>query len=454
MRGQSGGTSGTGSGSDNFARANGGLGPNWTAMSDGAMAIANQQVVGTNGSGNSGDIRTAETYTSDQTSQIQLTATQLTGNQWIGPAVRAQSGNGSTNMYVGFYSWNGGSPKLMMFKRINGSWGQLGQVSCSPLPAGTQLILTAVGNPVALSENGVLQLSATDTSLTGGAPGIMANGTAAADNWSATTLDFRSNTPAPTPPACRPMRPSLRTTVMARQVLRVLQPTHPAAGVAHNFLYVLPVEAGLGTANGDGLKTLQALDAEDQYNLTIIEPSFAIEPWYANVPTDPNLQYETFMTNELVPWVKANLSTTGTEQNWLIGYSKSGYGGQDLILKHPDLFTLAATWDFPADMSSYTQYGTSTQGYGTQANFAANYELTSAFVAAHKAPFVSVNRIWIGGYSLYGTDISDYDALLTSQGIVHTLGPSQYLAHRWDSGWMPAAVAALYQDSLHVPPSS
>ena len=28
------------------------------------------------------------------------------------------------------------------------------------------------------------------------------------------------------------------------QVLRVLRPTHPAAGVAHNFLYVLPVEVG------------------------------------------------------------------------------------------------------------------------------------------------------------------------------------------------------------------
>ena len=27
--------------------------------------------------------------------------------------------------------------------------------------------------------------------------------------------------------------------------------------------------------------------------------------------------------------------------------SKSGLGGEDLILKHPDLFTLAASWDFP-----------------------------------------------------------------------------------------------------------
>src|SRR5262249_55007776 len=161
--------------------------------------------------------------------------------------------------------------------------------------------------------------------------------------------------------------------------VRVLSPTHPAAGVAHNFLYLLPVEAGLGTIYGDGMATLGALDAQDNYNLTIIEPSFAIEPWYANNPVNANVQYETFMTAELRPWAKANLSTSGSEQHWLMGFSKSGIGGEDLILKHPDLFSLVASWDFPADMSNYTQYG-AYPSYGTQANFAANYQLTRAFV--------------------------------------------------------------------------
>ena len=131
------------------------------------------------------------------------------------------------------------------------------------------------------------------------------------------------------------------------QTLRVLQPTHPATGVAHNFLFVLPVEAGLGNSYGDGLGTLQAMDAEDEYNLTIVEPTFEYEPWYANNPNDPNLQYESFMATELVPWVDQNLATTDAEQNWLIGFSKSGIGGQDLLLKYPNLFAVAASWDFP-----------------------------------------------------------------------------------------------------------
>jgi hypothetical protein len=235
------------------------------------------------------------------------------------------------------------------------------------------------------------------------------------------------------------------------QIVRVLTPTHPASGVAHNFLIVLPVVAWLGGTYGDGLTTLQALDAQDKYNLTIIEPTFAKDPWYANNPNDPNLQYESFMTQELVPWIKQNLATTGHEQVWLIGFSKSGLGAQDLILKHPDVFTLAASWDSPFEMSSYHQFGgDSAANYGTDANFQANYRLTKAFVYAHRAPFLTSNRIWIGGYGLYPADDSDYDALLTSEGIVHSTETPQYMAHNWGSGWVPIALAALYQDSLNM----
>ena len=52
---------------------------------------------------------------------------------------------------------------------------------------------------------------------------------------------------------------------------------------------------------------MRSLNAQNQYNLTIIEPSFPIDPWYADNPNDPSLQFETFMTKDLVPWVTQNL---------------------------------------------------------------------------------------------------------------------------------------------------
>ena len=71
----------------------------------------------------------------------------------------------------------------MLFKRINGNFTSLGSHATGPLPAGTQLQLTAVGSSLVFSENGIAEVTATDTSVTGGSPGIMAYGSATAQSW-------------------------------------------------------------------------------------------------------------------------------------------------------------------------------------------------------------------------------------------------------------------------------
>ena len=435
---------------DDFNRTDGSLGSAWTAMGDGGLAISSQVVTGSSAT-YSGAIRVGETYSSDQSSQVEVTATQLSGGQWIGPAVRAQ--NGGQDLYLGLYWWNNGSPLLMLYKRTGGNWTELGSpYAPGALAPGTQLTLSASGSALTFEENGVARVSATDTTLSGGAPAIMAYGVADADNWVGVgaTGGFTVQYLSTDANGVASYSMTSAHDGPGPQTLRVLQPSHPTAGVAHNFLYVLPVEAGLATDFGDGLDTLEALDAQDQYNLTVIEPTFGSDPWYADNPEDTSIQYETFMM-QLQVWVRTAFSTTGTEQNWLIGFSKSGQGAQDLILKHPDVFQLAASWDFPADMSSYDQFGqSSSEAYGTDANFQTNYRLTQAFVDAHKAPFTAENKIWIGGYSAFQTDISDYDALLTSEGILHTDGSSVLRAHRWDSGWVPEALAALAEDGAHL----
>ena len=170
------------SASDDFNRADGGLGSNWTAISDRSMSIASQQVIGTAGVV-TGDIRTAETYPSDQFSQIQVTSTVLSGGGWVAAAVRLQ--NSGKNGYAGLYYWNFGSPELMLFKRSNGAWTQLGTTyNSGVLAAGTQLQIMAVGSTISFLQNGVTRVSVTDTSFTGGAPGIMADNNSTADNWS------------------------------------------------------------------------------------------------------------------------------------------------------------------------------------------------------------------------------------------------------------------------------
>jgi Putative esterase len=439
--------------SDNFNRAAGSLGKNWAGIRDGGLWISSHAVTGR--SGLAGDIWTAGKFTSNQYSQIKVTSTQLTGSQWIGAAVRAQ--NGGRNAYVGLYYWNGGKPELILFKRSRGSWTALGGYNSGPLAAGTQLKVMAVGSTIVLLQNGVPRVSVSDSSFSRGAPGIMIYGAGAAANWSGGDVSGAAgfqvhyvNTDAQGIRSYQLISPDNGP---GPQVMRVLAPTHPAPGVPHNFLYVLPVQPGLGNAFSDGLATLRRLDAQDRYNLTIIEPTFAIDPWYADNPKETNVRYETFMTTEVVPWAEKNLAITGHEQNWLIGFSKSGLGGQDLILKHPGIFALAASWDFPADMSSYDELGGDpAASYGTNANFQANYRLTPAFLNAHKGPFLSECRIWIGGSRNFPTEMSDYAKLLSKEGIAYTREAPRFMPHSWDSGWVPDALAALRQDSIKFRP--
>ena len=104
-------------------------------------------------------------------------------------------------------------------------------------------------------------------------------------------------------------------------------------------------------------------------------------------------------------------------------------------------------------MSSYDQFGDdSAAGYGTDANFQANYRLTQAFVDAHKGA-VRYRPTGSGSADTGCTrpTDSDYDRLLTSEGIQHTTETPTSMSHTWTSGWVPGALAALYADSQNLP---
>jgi Putative esterase len=441
--------------SDDFNKRNGSLGADWARIRGGGLSVSSHAVRGS--SGLAGDVWTAGTFTSNQYSQIEVTSKQLVVGQWIGAAVRVQ--HHGLDAYAGIYSWANGSPQLMLFKRSGGNWTQLGTGYLSgPLAAGTQLKVMVVGSTISLLENGVQRLWAFDGSFSGGAPGIMTYGTGTTDNWSGGDLagpgGLQVNYLRTDANGVKWYQTISAGNAPGPQALRVLAPTHPAPGVPHNFLYVLPVQAMLGNKYKDGLAALSKLDAQDRYNLTIIAPSFAIDPWYADNPTNPDVQYEDFMTKELVPWVEQHLSVTGHEQNWLLGFSKSGLGAEDLILKHPGIFAVAAAWDFPAGMSSYDQYGPDpAASYGTQANFQTNYRLTPAFVHAHRGQFQTRTRIWIGGNREFPADMSNYASLLTKEEILYTRQAPQSMSHSWTSGWVPIALAALRHDSMRLPQS-
>jgi hypothetical protein len=232
--------------------------------------------------------------------------------------------------------------------------------------------------------------------------------------------------------------------------LRVLAPTNPA-GVTPKFIYVLPVNPGVGLGDplGDPLEALRLLDVHNAYNAHVIAPSFHSEPWYADHSTDPSRYYESFLVHDLVPWVQATLGATGHEEHWLIGQSKSGYGAVTLLFRNPTVFAAAAAWDFPAeqpDTGDWDMLG----NYGSEENFQTNYRLTEAWIAAHADPFRGTPRLWLShdSVTLLGTPtfLPEVDALagrLAAQHVQFLRTGGVTREHAWTSGWLPDALAGL-----------
>ena len=234
--------------------------------------------------------------------------------------------------------------------------------------------------------------------------------------------------------------------------IRVLRPTAPSSGYPHGLLFTLPVAGGTDdTTYGNGLDTIRTLGLHNTYNLTVIEPSTGGD-WLADNPTNANLIQESYIL-QVAAWAKAAYGT-GSEKLYLIGLSRTGIGGQGLFFHHPDIFDGVASWDFPALMTTYdgtdvdgTTGGAPAASYGTQDNFADNYELSAANLArwSNGQNFDTVNRIWIGGYVAFYDDVNDYDPMLTSAGILHTYAKVPASEHNWapTPGWVAPALSAL-----------
>jgi len=233
------------------------------------------------------------------------------------------------------------------------------------------------------------------------------------------------------------------------QVIRVLEPTNPAPGKTRRILFVLPVDSGVDNVRstwGDGLEELRLLDVQDRFNMTLIAPSFTYEPWYGDNARDPRFRMESFIINDLVPFGDTFVQGSVPERD-LIGFSKSGNGALSLILRHPNIFSGAAVWDAPVQLSDINTPGVSTpdalqMNFGTQANFN-RYNIPS-LLSARAESFRHRNRLWIGGDGAAWTaDMRKLNHELTAAGVPHTWIQGRWRSHSWSSGWLDGAVTDL-----------
>lgn len=234
------------------------------------------------------------------------------------------------------------------------------------------------------------------------------------------------------------------------QDIRVLPPTDPAVGRPHAFLWVLPVEPGQGTTFGDGIGTMKTLGIHNTYNLTCVQPGFPIDPWYIDNDTDPQTQQDSYVM-ALLAWAEDNLGSGG-EKHYIIGFSKSGFGGQEMFFHHQDVFDGVVSWDGAVDYETMESYD-GADAIGSQDNLTAN-TLYPPHLATWKAEgdTATVNRIFIAAGHLY-VDINEaYDARLTTAGIMHTYTEVSTSTHNWSTtpDWVAPNVALMLGDAVQI----
>lgn len=457
--------------SDNFNRANGSLGANWSndAISTAGMTITDDELSTPGATNYYGSVYTQQPFEADQYSQIWINPNSVTNSgSYIGVGVRG-------NNYIAIIWNNGGTPTLATYY-WNGSGYSEGEiVGAVTIPTeGAPLAIIVQGSEISCTFNGAENGSFSNTTYTTGQPGVVGYGPATAENWVGGGLDPIGLVDAITDSSTGieqyicfdPNNSPASDSLTANQPLvRIKQPDSPAAGVPHKFLFILPVTYGPDTTNeggpdtggtfGLGLETVMATNFHNTENCTLVEPQFVINPWYADCDAaalnSSHYQFETFVTEHLVPLVQ-QMFGNNTEQNWLIGFSRSGLGGSALLFKHPDIFDRGAFWDSPFDQVDWkndTAPNTTDsdgQNYGSDANFQANYKLSSANITnwIDGTDFKTRERIWIDGYVAFQQDLTDYQALLTTLGVQYGVGTVEaWPKHAWDAGWVSNALTAL-----------
>jgi LmbE family N-acetylglucosaminyl deacetylase len=225
--------------------------------------------------------------------------------------------------------------------------------------------------------------------------------------------------------------------------IRVLLPDRAEGDGRFPVVYVLPVEARNERHYGDGLLEVKRNDLHNRHPAIFVAPTFSDLPWYADHPTNREVRQETYFLKVVLPFVESRYPARAEPGGrLLLGFSKSGWGAFSLVLRHPDVFGKAAAWDAPLMMDRPGRYG-SGEIFGTPENFE-GYRLTSLLARPSDGPGGNVRLIHLG-YGNFRDQHEAFEALLQGKSVPHRYINGPKREHRWESGWVPEAVEALFQ---------
>lgn len=91
----------------------------------------------------------------------------------------------------------------------------------------------------------------------------------------------------------------------------------------------------------------------DQYNLIIVMPEGETFSWYLDSPLDKTVQFETYITKEVLQKIDNSYRTVRDRKGRVItGLSMGGHGALSLSARHPDLYCAAGSMSGALDLNT------------------------------------------------------------------------------------------------------
>jgi S-formylglutathione hydrolase FrmB len=156
----------------------------------------------------------------------------------------------------------------------------------------------------------------------------------------------------------------------------VIRPDSYADVLAMPVVYLLH---GYGGNYANWVKSVPALkEICDSYKVIIVCADGNVSSWYMDVPGNPEWQYETYVSKELVGYVDSHYKTIADKNARAIaGLSMGGHGALYLAFKHPDVFGAAGSMSGGVDLRPFPNNWKLKERLGSLSEHPENWEKNS-----------------------------------------------------------------------------
>jgi hypothetical protein len=202
------------------------------------------------------------------------------------------------------------------------------------------------------------------------------------------------------------------------------------------IIFVLPVQSLDQTSFGNGIDEVKELldSNEIEDNVLFIQPRFLVTPWYANHPSNVNIQQED-STVELINIILAKYSMFPNKKVYLLGYSKSGYGAVNIQLRYPSIVDGIFIWDAPVALDTFITSDMASV-FDNVTYLQENYNMVD--LLSTNSTSLEGKEIVVGGYKLWETLSKGFTDELTSNypSVNFTLNETMDYNHTWNKEWV------------------